>query len=184
MPVPHLALVWAQTADGTIGRDGTLPWAVPEDLAHFRRLTAGHPVVMGRRTWASLPPRFRPLPGRTNVVLTRAAALEGAVVAPDLDTALALAAAAPGGEEVWVVGGGGVFTAVLPHADRVERTDLDLVVAGDTHAPALDAAWEQVAADPADGWHTSTSGVRYRFTTWLRGGPATGRAAPRVGTAR
>lgn len=104
---PRVALVWAQSPRGVIGRDGALPWHVPEDLAHFKALTAGHPVVMGRATWESLPPRSRPLPGRTNVVLSRTAGLElpGASVATGLDDALALAAAAAGGDEIWVVGG-------------------------------------------------------------------------------
>ncbi|UJP38711.1 dihydrofolate reductase [Cellulomonas palmilytica] len=167
----EVALVWAQSVAGVIGADGALPWHVPEDLARFKALTAGHPVVMGRATWDSLPPRWRPLPGRTNVVLTRQAGLEleGAIVVHDLAAALAAAADAPGGEQVWVVGGGAVYALALPHAHRVEATVLDVVVAGDTHAPRLaPQQWRREHAEPAVGWSTSSSGVRYRFETYLR----------------
>jgi len=166
-----VALVWAQSAAGVIGVDGTLPWHVPEDLARFKTLTGGHPVVMGRATWDSLPPRWRPLPGRTNVVLTRRTGLglDGALVVHDLDAALAAAAAAPGGEEVWVVGGGTVYALALPLADRVERTVVDVAVEGDTYAPALPPGeWRLAATEPVEGWSTSSSGVRYRFETYRR----------------
>ena len=107
-----LALVWAQTPTGIIGRDGTLPWHVPEDMAHFRDLTRGHPVIMGRATWASLPPRFRPLPGRDNIVLTRTPGFEaaGALVVHGIDEALRLV----GDRDAWVIGGGEVYAAVPP----------------------------------------------------------------------
>ncbi|MCR6689679.1 dihydrofolate reductase [Cellulomonas sp.] len=168
---PRVALVWAQSPRGVIGRDGALPWHVPEDLAHFKALTAGHPVVMGRATWESLPPRSRPLPGRTNVVLSRTAGLElpGASVATGLDDALALAAAAAGGDEIWVVGGGAVYALALPRADRIEVTVVDDDVDGDTCAPHLPPAqWRLTAVDPAAGWHTSTRGARYRFQSYRR----------------
>ena len=97
---PVIAMIWAQTPERVIGRDGTMPWHVPEDLAHFRAHTHGHPVIMGRRTWESFPARFRPLPGRTNIVVSRTltateeAGAElraaGAVVVPDFGAALAL----------------------------------------------------------------------------------------------
>jgi dihydrofolate reductase len=163
-----LALVWAQTPTGIIGRDGTLPWHVPEDMAHFRDLTRGHPVLMGRATWESLPPRFRPLPGRDNIVLTRAAGFEaaGAVVAHGIAEALALV----GDRDAWVIGGGEVYRELLPSADRVEVTVVALDVEGDTRAPALDpAVWRRSVVDPQEGWHVSSAGgTRYRFETYLR----------------
>ncbi|WP_019137491.1 dihydrofolate reductase [Cellulomonas massiliensis] len=163
-----LALVWAQSPTGVIGVDGALPWRVPEDMAHFRALTTGHPVVMGRATWDSLPERFRPLPGRTNVVLSRdpATRAPGAVVAVSLADALAAARAED--EEVWVIGGGAVYALALPSADRVEITVVDVDVEGDTHAPVLGEAFALADASPADGWHTSTGGLRYRFESYRR----------------
>jgi dihydrofolate reductase len=153
-----VGLVWAQARDGVIGLDGGLPWRLPEDLAHFRALTAGSTVVMGRRTWESLPERFRPLPGRRNVVLTTdpAWAADGAQPAASVDEVLA------GCEgDLWVIGGGRVYAAFLAHADRVVVTDVDTLVEGDTWAPALGAGWQRVARDPAEGWSTSTTGLRY-----------------------
>ncbi|WP_449385375.1 dihydrofolate reductase [Cellulomonas soli] len=168
-----IALVWACTVDGVIGKDGTLPWRLPEDLARFRRLTDGSAVVMGRATWESLPPRMRPLPGRRNLVLTSTAGFlaPGAQVVDSLEEAFAQAAAAGPGTTTWVVGGGAVYDQALPSADVVERTVVDLAVDGDTWAPALDPArWTLTACDPASGWHTSSTGLRYRFETWHRTG--------------
>jgi len=163
-----LALIWAQTPTGVIGRDGTLPWHIPEDMAHFRELTRGHPVIMGRATWASLPPRFRPLPGRDNIVLTRTPGLEaaGALVAHGIDEALRLV----GDRHAWVIGGGQVYEAFLPLADRVEITVVSLDVGGDTRAPALDAGtWRRSGVDRDESWQISSAGgTRYRFETYLR----------------
>jgi dihydrofolate reductase len=159
-----VGLVWAQAAGGVIGRDGELPWHLPEDAAHFRRLTTGSTVVMGRRTWDSLPDRFRPLPGRHNVVLTRDRAwtAPGAAVVHTLDEALR-------GGQVWVIGGGQVYRDTIDRADELVVTEVDLQVDGDVVAPAVDAlVWTQVGADPASGWHTSSTGTRYRFLTYRR----------------
>lgn len=164
-----LALVWAQSPTGVIGVDGALPWRVPEDLARFRELTTGHPVVMGRATWDSLPERFRPLPGRTNVVLSRdpGTTAPGALVVTSLADALE-AAGGDDEDEVWVIGGGAVYALALPSADRVEITVVDVDVEGDTHAPVLGEAFALVDASPADGWHTSAEGLRYRFESYRR----------------
>lgn len=163
-----LALVWAQTPTGIIGRDGTLPWHVPEDMAHFRDLTRGHPVIMGRATWTSLPARFRPLPGRDNVVLTRTPGFEaaGALVVHGIDEALRLV----GDRDAWVIGGGEVYRSFLPLAHRVEVTVVSLDVGGDTRAPALDrGTWRRAHVDPDRGWHVSSAGgTRYRFESYLR----------------
>jgi dihydrofolate reductase len=157
-----LGLVWAQAHDGVIGADGGMPWHVPEDLAHFRAVTGSSDVIMGRRTWESLPPRFRPLPGRRNIVVTRSAdeAVDGAQRAASLDDALALAES----DEVWIIGGGRLYAEAIHHADVIELTRLDVAVEGDTFAPSLEG-WHTVSGDPTDGWHTSKSGIRYRFDT-------------------
>ena len=164
-----LGLVWAQARGGVIGRDGALPWHLPEDLARFRRLTTGMPVLMGRRTWESLPDRFRPLPGRDNLVLTGTAGwtAPGATVVSDLaDADRALT-----GRDAWVIGGERVYAAFLPRADRLEVTEVDLDVTGDAFAPAVDpAVWAPVGADPDPGWRTSATGLPYRFLSYRRRG--------------
>ncbi|WP_460776405.1 dihydrofolate reductase [Microbacterium sp. GXF7504] len=159
----RVGLVWAQARGGVIGAGGGMPWHVPEDLAHFKAVTGGHAVVMGRRTWESLPERFRPLPGRMNIVVTRNADWrgDGAVRAGSLDEALA---AAPGAA-VWVIGGGQLYRDAIGRADVLEVTHLDLDVPGDTYAPPLDG-FVPVEADPAQGWHRSAGGVGYRFVRY------------------
>ena len=165
-----VALIWAQGRDGVIGVDGGLPWHLPEDMALFRRLTMGATVVMGRRTWESLPGRFRPLPGRTNVVLTTDPrwSADGAHPAASVEQVL------DEHESFWVIGGGAVYTAFLPHADRLVVTDVDVGVDGDTFAPRIGGEWRLDGRTPAEGWATSSSGLRYAVTEYGRGtvGPA------------
>jgi dihydrofolate reductase len=160
-----VALIWAQARKGVIGADGGLPWHLPEDLALFRRLTMGATVVMGRRTWESLPERFRPLPGRTNVVLTSDPTWSAAGAHRCGSVADVLAEH----ESVWVIGGGAVYAAFLPHADRLVVTDIDVQVDGDTWAPALHGEWRPVARTPDEGWSVSASGgLRYAVTEYRR----------------
>lgn len=170
----RLGLIWAEARGGVIGRDGGMPWHVPEDLAHFREVTTGAPVIMGRRTWESFPERFRPLPGRRNIVVTTndAWADAGAERAASLDHALALAATGPAGSapapEAWVIGGARLFAEALPRADVLEVTELDLEVAdGDTFAPER-PGWAVARREPADEWAVSRTGVPYRFLTLVR----------------
>ncbi|MGY1635949.1 dihydrofolate reductase [Geodermatophilus sp. SYSU D00742] len=160
-----VGLVWAQAHDGVIGAGGALPWHLPEDLALFRSLTSGSTVVMGRRTWESLPERFRPLPGRRNVVLTSDAswAAEGAHRAASVAQVLA-----ERDGDLWVIGGGHVYAAFLPFADRVVVTDVDTRVDGDTWAPELGAEWCRVSRDPEEGWSTSSTGLRYAVSRYRR----------------
>lgn len=157
-----LGLIWAE-AHGVIGADGGIPWHLPEDLAHFKALTMGAPVVMGRRTWDSLPDRFRPLPGRRNIVVTRQPEWrrDGAERAGSLDEAL------DAGDEVWLIGGGELFAEGIGRADVLEVTEVDLDVDGDAFAPPVEE-WDVVARDPAEGWYTSRTGIRYRFRTYRR----------------
>ncbi|WP_432496943.1 dihydrofolate reductase [Kineococcus gypseus] len=162
-----IGAVWAQSADGVIGAGGALPWRVPEDMAHFQRLTTGATVLMGRATWQSLPPRYRPLPRRRNVVLTRdpAFAAEGAEVAHDLDTALDEAAALG---DVWVCGGGQVYRAAMARTERLVVTDVDVHVEGDTTAPEIGPGWVLTSQEPCTGWAVSSAGPRYRVRTLER----------------
>lgn len=161
-----IGLIWAQAHDRVIGRDNGIPWHIPEDLRHFKDVTGSARVVMGRRTWESLPERFRPLPGRENVVLTSDPAYDapGAVLMRSLDEALET------DDDVWVIGGANVYVAAIEHADVLEVTEVDLDVPGDTYAPLVTADWIVQATSPADGWHESSSdGLRYRFLTYRRG---------------
>lgn len=159
-------MIWAQAHDRVIGRDGDIPWYLPEDLAHFRRVTTGQPVVMGRTSWDALPATYRPLPGRRNVVLSRTPGFEapGAEVAGSLEEALALLA----GQDVWICGGARVYAEALPLADVLVVTDIDLDVDGDAWGPAVGPEWAACAVEPADGWLVGRGGLRYRITTYER----------------
>jgi len=163
-------LIWAQAHDRVIGAGGALPWHLPEDMALFRRLTTGGTVVMGRRTWESLPERFRPLPGRTNVVLTS----DPGWSADGARRAGSVAEVLDGHESLWVIGGGAVYSAFLPHADRLVVTEVDLQVDGDTWAPAIGTAWQRTGRTPDDGWAESATGLGYAVSEYAR--VAVGRA--------
>jgi dihydrofolate reductase len=159
-----VTLVAAVARHGVIGRDGGIPWHLPEDLAQFKALTTGHTVVMGRRTWDSIPDRFRPLPGRRNVVVTRNAnwAAEGAERAATLEEALNRVAR---DERVFVIGGAQVYEAALPHADELVLTELDLAVDGDTYFPTWErAAWEEVSRVG----HAARNGTHFAVVTYRR----------------
>jgi dihydrofolate reductase len=162
-PAAPIGLIWAQAVNGVIGDAGTIPWRLPEDLARFKELTLTGAVVMGRRTWDSLPERFRPLAGRHNIVITRQPdwSADGATVAHSLTDALAAAGSGP----VWIIGGGEVYRQSMPLAERLEVTEVDLDADGDTVAPAVDAAFAQIAAGD---WLTSRTGLRYRFVSYER----------------
>lgn len=159
-----IALVWAQDRVGAIGRRGGIPWSVPEDMAHFKEATGTGAVIMGRKTWESLPERFRPLPGRRNIVLTRSAdyAAVGAEVLRDLRAALDLV-----GGVASVIGGGEIYSAAMEHATRLRVTEIGVLVDGaDAFAPAVDlATWEQATATD---WQRSRNGTLYRFVDYRR----------------
>jgi dihydrofolate reductase len=142
-----ITLVVARGANGTIGRSGAVPWRIPADMQHFRRVTMGKPCIMGRKTWESLPKK--PLPGRTNIVITRdrAFAADGAVVAYSLDEALARAEEeAP--QEVAVIGGADIYRQAVPHAGRVYLTEVHAEIEGDTFMPPLDPTdWNEIARE-------------------------------------
>ena len=153
-----VGLIWAQSTSGVIGRDNGIPWRLPEDQARFKELTLGHTVVMGRRTWESLPAKVRPLPGRRNVVVTRQAdyVADGATVLGSLQEALTT------DEETWVIGGAQIYALALPLADRCEVTEVDVELPredDDAVAPVLDEAWRGTDGE----WLVSDAGIRYRF---------------------
>lgn len=156
-----VGLIWAQSISGVIGRDGGIPWRLPEDQARFKELTIGHTVVMGRLTWESLPAKVRPLPGRRNVVVTRQAdyMADGAEVVTTLDEAVT--------DETWVIGGEQIYALTLPIATRCEVTEVEIDLPredDDAVAPVLDETW----VDTTGEWLTSSSGLRYRYHSYLR----------------
>jgi dihydrofolate reductase len=163
----QINLIWAEAHNRVIGMNGKMPWHLPEDLAHFKRVTLGAPVIMGRKTWDSLPERFRPLPGRTNIVISRRDDFLAAQVGPDLHVTTSLEASldmASQHPEVWVIGGAQIYAQALPLAKKIIVTKIDAAFAGDAFAPVLDSHWVEGKREP----HTAASGLSYTFTTYLR----------------
>ena len=160
-----LHLIYARAANGVIGKDNRLPWHIPEDMAHFKQLTQGCPVVMGRKTWDSLPPRFRPLPGRTNIVVTRQEDWNemGAQRASSLREALQIAEQS-NPATVWVIGGAQIYAQALPLAQRVEVTEIAQAFDGDAFAPELGPEWVETAREA----HTSAGGLPFAFVRYER----------------
>jgi dihydrofolate reductase len=160
----RVALVAAVARGGVIGRDSGIPWRLPEDMRRFRTLTMGHPLVMGRRTWESLPEQFRPLPGRRNVVVTRNSdwSAQGADRAGSIEDALRLL---EGEATVFVIGGGEIYAAALPSADELLLTEIDAEIEGDTYFPDWDPDdFEEVARVR----NVSSEGVPFSFVTYER----------------
>jgi dihydrofolate reductase len=154
---PRLTLIVARARNGVIGRAGTLPWRLPEDLAHFKRATMGHPIVMGRRTWLSIG---RPLPGRRSIVVSRTPGFTapGAEVVASLDAALLVAGDAP---EVFVIGGAALYAEAAPRAQRLLVTEIDADFDGDTRFAAPDPAqWIAVRREQ----HAPTTDRPYAIT--------------------
>ncbi|SNS43576.1 dihydrofolate reductase [Rhodococcoides kyotonense] len=156
-----IGLIWAQTVDGVIGDGNTIPWRVPEDTAHFKSTTLDHPVVMGRRTWDSLPPRFRPLPGRRNIVVTRNPdwQADGADAVSSVREALD----SVDGDTVWIMGGGEIYRAAMPFATELQVTEIDLPISGDTVAPDISSEW---VASPGEWQFSRHESTRYRFVEY------------------
>ncbi|MGD9953377.1 MAG: dihydrofolate reductase [Burkholderiales bacterium] len=158
---PRVYLVAAVAANGVIGSEGRLPWHLPEDLRHFKQLTLGHPVVMGRKTWESLG---RALPGRENIVVTRSPGYEAADahVAASLEAALALCA---GQSVVFVIGGAELYAAALPLADGLVLTEIHRDYPGDVRFPDFDrAAWRETQRKA----QANTDGPRFDFVLYER----------------
>ncbi len=166
---PKISIVVAVAANGVIGRDGDLPWRLSTDLKRFKALTIGKPVIMGRKTWASLG---RPLPGRANIVITRNAefAAEGAEVVPSLDAAIALAnreAEATGVDEICVIGGGEIYRQSITLADILHVTEVQAEVDGDTRFPNIDPqVFEKVFEEDLPQGEKDSHAMH--FVTWRR----------------
>ena len=157
-----ITLILARADNGVIGAGAGFPWHLPEDLRRFKALTLGKPVVMGRKTWQSLPKK--PLPGRANIVVTRARDFkaDGARIAPSLDEAFALAA---GAEEIMVIGGAEIFALAMPRAGRIYLTEVHLAPQGDVHLPPLDPSeWREIAREE----HRAPQGFSYSYVTFER----------------
>lgn len=165
----RLTLVVAMAANGIIGRDGDMPWRLSSDLKHFRRVTMGKPVVMGRRTLEAVG---KPLPGRPNLIVSRSLTdpPEDTTVYPDLPAAIAAArriAAETGADEVIIGGGGQIYAETIDQADRLVVTHVDLAVDGDTAFPAIDpAVWRVVAEEPMP--RTAKDSADARWVTYER----------------
>lgn len=160
-----LALIAAVARNGVIGSDNALPWHLPEDLKHFKALTSGHAVIMGRKTWESLPEKFRPLPGRHNIVVSRDTDYHaaGASVVHSIDEAVMVAAS--GDTLSFVIGGAELYRQALPLATRLELTEIAADFAGDAHFPEFDrAVWREVTRQ--DG--RAAAGFDYAFVSYER----------------
>jgi dihydrofolate reductase len=155
-----LNLIFARARNGVIGKDNKLPWHLPEDLAHFKQTTLGQPVLMGRKTWESLPPKFRPLPGRTNIVVTRQTAwqAEGAVVAHSIENAMKNC---PADSQVWVIGGAEVYAQAMALASLAVVTEIDADFDGDAFAPTFDNFWKETSRST----HVAANGLTYSLVT-------------------
>ncbi len=150
--MPEIVIIAAVAKNRVIGKDNKLLWNIPEDMAHFKALTAGHTVIMGRKTWESLPPRFRPLPSRRNIVITRQPdyAAPGAELADSLENGLKLASTAT---VAFIIGGEQIYTQAMAVADRLEITEVDQEPEGDAWFPEIAAVdWEKTAKTEGNGF--------------------------------
>ena len=158
-----IGLIWAQARNRVIGKNGVMPWHLPEDLAHFKRVTLNQPVIMGRKTWDSIPPKFRPLPGRTNIVVTRQANWQENNVQCSSSLREALQQC-ENSNQVWVIGGAQIYAQALPLADELVVTEIDAAFDGDAHAPAIGPDWREVARERI----VAASGLPLSFVIWHR----------------
>ena len=159
----QLNLIFARASNGVIGVGNTLPWHLPEDMAHFKRNTLGCPVIMGRKTWDSLPSKFRPLPGRLNLVVTRQPdwMATGAVVVHSLEAACA---ACPSDSTAWVIGGAEIYAQALPLADTALVTDIEASYEGNAFAPQFGPEWVETTHQQ----QLSSTGLSLRFVTYQK----------------
>ncbi len=156
-----LHMIYARARNGVIGKQGQLPWHLPEDLAHFKRTTLGQPVVMGRVTWESLPEKFRPLPGRSNVVVSRQTSFSaaGAQLASSLEAAMALF---PPTEIIWLIGGAQLYAQGLSIASQIVVTEIDADYEGDAFAPLISSNdWTETHRTS----HVSAQGLAYHLVS-------------------
>ena len=160
--MPRLSLIVAMARNRTIGIDNQLPWHLPEDLKHFKSLTMGHHIIMGRKTYESIG---RPLPGRTTVIVSRdpGYAMEGCLVAHSLEEAMQMSA---GDDEAFFVGGATLYAQALPLAERLYITEIQADYEGDAHFPEFDLGrWRETAREK----HANAAGLGYDFVVYERG---------------
>ncbi|OGG39877.1 hypothetical protein A2118_00090 [Candidatus Kaiserbacteria bacterium GWA2_50_9] len=157
----RISLIAATGKNRELGFQGELLWHLPDDMRRFKELTMGHPVIMGRKTWESLPERFRPLPERTNIVVTRQTGYEamGATVADSFEDARTAAARAAGADEIFVIGGGELYREALPFANRLYLTLVDADADADTFFPPYEDIFTKVISDESREWN----GLTYRW---------------------
>ncbi len=166
----NINLIWAQARNRVIGMNGVMPWHIPEDLAHFKQITQGHPVIMGRKTWDSLPERFRPLPLRRNIVLTRQPnwgsefSNQLVIKANSIETAITPQIVGANVNDVWVIGGAQIYAQYLSQASRVVITEIDAEFEGDTTAPALGSDWVEAKRIQ----NINKAGLRFDFVTYQK----------------
>lgn len=163
--MPEIILIAAVAKNRVIGKDNSLIWSIPEDMAHFKALTQGQTVLMGRKTWESLPPRFRPLPGRRNIVISRQAdyVAPGAEVADSLENGLKFAGDA---SKVFVIGGEQIYRQAMAFADGLEITEVDLEPTGDAWFPEIPTVNWKIGSKTEIA--TSQSGVGFSFVSYRR----------------
>jgi dihydrofolate reductase len=161
----QIGMIMARASNGVIGKNGVMPWYLPEDLNHFKQVTQGYSVIMGRNTWESIPERFRPLPKRRNIVLTRNKNWNtlGIEIAHDLLEAIQMCSSE---EIVWVIGGAVVYALAEPMACIAEITEIYAPFEGDALAPTLGPSWREVARSPI---FTGANGLRYSFVRYEQG---------------
>nr|AIA19035.1 Dihydrofolate reductase [uncultured bacterium] len=149
-----------------LGKDNDLLWHIPDDLKRFKELTSGHPVIMGRKTWESLPEKFRPLPGRTNVVVTRQVgyAADGAIVVDGLSDAFLTAQDTPGAEETFIIGGAQIYAEALPYTTRLYLTVIDDGKEADVFFPEYETEFTKIISNESREWN----GLKYRWVTLER----------------
>lgn len=168
--MPFINMIYAANQEGIIGHQGGIPWHVPEDFQYFKNKTMGHTVAMGRKTWESLPEKFRPLPGRKNIILssrwedvfTELYAHKGVEVFKSVQEVAELTRWHT--EQLWVIGGNQIYNSFLPYTNYIYKTEIEYPCVGDTVAPPLDVEeWELNSQGP---WLTSKTGTRYRFLVY------------------
>jgi dihydrofolate reductase len=185
----QIKMIWAQARDGqgrpVIGKGGVMPWHLPEDMAHFKAQTAGCPVIMGRKTWYSLPERFRPLPGRLNIVVSRQAGMASQLQGVKVDAegrilndspvlpSISLHSSLQSCEQIqapvaWIMGGGELYAQGMALAHELVVTKLDATFEGDTFAPEVGPEWQLARREPADGFAVSKTGLSYAFHFYER----------------
>lgn len=161
----EITLVVAAAENGVIGNNGAIPWRISDDLKRFKALTMGYPIVMGRKTWDSLPKK--PLPGRINIVVTRQPgwSAEGAVTAHSLEDAIAQAREKAGeADEIFVIGGAEIYAAAMKLATCIELTEIHAEFDGDAVLPPLEGEWDETEREG----HQTEDGLYYSFVTLER----------------